>query len=416
MEEIMSEAEERRRFNIVCTKIKPDDRDTYGEYAAGYIELHGGDENESVPVGGEARYSVELTSEGFEAFTRASNALEIEEAVVDEAYEDGESDSQAAIFNGVDRDQLTLNRTISLKAGNLKPLLMVADTGDTGNAYVANRRLARWTWFNDDGLGRNTHGPWCLGSATPPEPGRFVVSAKVLGDNGSGLNSYGVAALYRFARLCRDRKVPGVASLSLGSRSASNAYRDAIAFCVAHNVAVVAAAGNDSRRDGISFPAAYCTSIGAHDRRYAAANFSNRNAAHTLPDVYALGVAVNGIGGVKSGTSMGCPGFARAIWYAMSRGMRSGVVRSSARSHNAGNGRVLDGGRLMALAPKDEPPDEAEPEKPETPGAVKGWRVKARGVEPDTQLGYYEVAANRDGHMTTLKRYGIETYVEEVRS
>jgi hypothetical protein len=338
----------RRRYNVKCTKIEPDSRDTYGEYAAGYLEQHGGDDGWSVPVGGEARYSVALTDEGFEAFTRASNLLDIEEAAIDEAF--------GPIENGVDRDQRVMNRTRGLSKGRITPLLMVADTGDTSNAYVANRRLARWTWFGDDGMGRNSHGPWCLGSATAPEPGKFVISAKVLGDNGSGPNSHGIAALYQFARLCRDRKVPGVASLSLGSNSSSNAYRDAIAFCASVNVAVIAAAGNQSRRNGISFPAAYCTSVGAHDRNYAAASFSNRNAAHTLPDSYALGVSVNGIGGVKSGSSMATPATAMAVWYAMSRGMRSGVVRNAARSHNAGNGRVLDGGRLMALAPKDDAP------------------------------------------------------------
>lgn len=74
MEEIVSESKERRRYNIKCTKIEPGDRDVYGEYAAGYLEIHGGDENESVPVGGEARYSVELTDSGAEAFRAAHSA------------------------------------------------------------------------------------------------------------------------------------------------------------------------------------------------------------------------------------------------------------------------------------------------------------------------------------------------------
>lgn len=328
--------------------------------------------SEEVPEGEEAKWAIETTPEVAEDFAGAENIEYIEEAVVDEAF--------GPIENGVDRDQRVMNRTRGLKKGPLTPLMMVPDTGATENAYVKSRELARWTWFSDDARDRNSHGSWCLGAATAPEPGRFVISAKTLGDNGSGLNSYTIAALYQFARLCRDRGVPGVASASLGSNTPSNAYRDAIAFCASVNVAVIAAAGNQSRRDGVSSPAMYCTSVGAHDRNYAAASFSNRNATHTLPDGYALGVSVNGIGGTKTGSSMGCPGVAFAVWYAMSRGMSAGVVRTALRSHNAGGGRVLDGGRLMALAGKDEPAPTPEP-KPDT--------------KPDTGTMYRIFAAKR---------------------
>lgn len=327
-------------YNVKCRKIEPENRDTYSAHAGEFIEHSGGEDGWDVEVGGEARYAVALDEAGVEAFREASNLLDLEEAATDEAY--------GAIRDGVDSDMLLMHNMRDLEAGPIKPLLMVADTGDTTAAYVRNRMLDSWTWFADT-VGRNTHGPWCLGAATPPELGKFVVSAKVLGDNGSGANSNGIAALYRFARFCRDRGVPGVASLSLGSRSPSNAYRDAVAYCISQNVAVIAAAGNDSRRDGISFPGVYASSVGANDRNWKSAGFSNRNASHSLPDCYALGVNVNGIGGSKSGTSMATPGVARAVWYAMSRGMRASSVETRLRTH--GSGRTLDASRLMPRMP-----------------------------------------------------------------
>lgn len=325
--------------------------------------------SEEVPEGEPTHYAVWLDDSGAEAFSGASNLEYLEEAAEDHV--------SGAIRDGVDIDQLTLNKTLDLEKGSVSPLMMVADTGATEHPYVKSRELERWTWFKDSGTDRHSHGSWCLGSATPPEPGRFVVSAKVLGDNGSGANSNGIAALYRFARLCRDRGVPGVASLSLGSNTPSQAYRDAVEYCLSQNVAVFAAAGNDGRRNGVSYPGAYAISIGAHDRDFGAASFSNRNASHSLPDGYSFGVQVNGLGlggrtSVKSGSSMSVPAHARAGWYSMSHGFEAKRMKNLVRRHN-GKGRILDGTKMVAAANKTPSKTPKKPTKPKpTPPSPAG--------------------------------------------
>ncbi len=351
--------EKKRLYNCKVRKIAPEERDVYAAWAGEFVEHRGGEDGYDIPVGGEARYAVELSEEGAEAFRAASNLLEIEEAATDEAYD---------VRRGVDRSALTLHRLLpQLDLGGKGVLTMVADTGASRVGWLADRVESVWTWFSDDGMDRNGHSVWCGGAAVPGE-GRLVF-AKVLGDNGSGSNSYGIAALNRFARLCRDRRVPGVASLSLGSRNPSSAYKDAVDFCVASNVAVVAAAGNESRRDGISYPGVYAASVGAMDYHGQAAGFSNRDASHSLPDCYAVGVGVPGLpnGRRMSGTSMATPIVARAVAVAMARGMKAGAVEAALRSHN-GSTRVLDAGKLMpkkdSPAPEPETPAPAPTPKP----------------------------------------------------
>lgn len=367
-------------YNIMCRKIEPEARDAYRAHAEGYIEQHGGDDGESVGTGEIAHYAVTLDEAGVAAFREASNLVLIEEAPEDTIHgtpRSEEVEADAALHNGVDRDALAMHKMLDLDPGPHRPLLMVADTGATSNSYVASRMLKKWTWFSDDGMGRNSHGPWCLGAATPPESGKFVISAKVLGDNGSGSSANVVAALYRFARLCRDRKIVGVASLSLGSRTPSQAYKDAIDYCTSMGVCVLGSAGNDGRKDGLGYPGAYAASVGAHDRNWAAAGFSNRNPSGSLPDVYGLGVSVNGIGGVKTGTSMITPIVARAVWYAMSRGMKAQAVKGALRAHG-GAARILDAGRLLPALPKSPAP---KPEQPAPEPSKTLYRVHAGGKQ-----------------------------------
>lgn len=349
---------EKKLYNVKVRKIEPEDRTTFRERAGAFVEHRGGEDGYDIPVGGEARYAVELDAAGAEAFRNAGNLLEIEEAAIDEAYD---------VRRGVDRNALTLHKLLpSLDLGGGGVMVLVADTGASRVGWLASRVEEVWTWFSDDGMDRNGHAVWCGGAAVPG--GAKLIFAKVLGDNGSGANSYGVAALNRFGRLCRDRKAPGVASLSLGSSSPSSAYKDAVDFCVANNVAVIAAAGNDSRRNGISYPAVYAASVGAMDYQGRAAGFSNRNASHSLPDCYAVGVGVPGLPNSRrmSGTSMATPIAARAVAVAMSRGMPARHAKVALRSHN-GSGRVLDAGKLLPKgeAPRPEPEPEPPTDEPE---------------------------------------------------
>lgn len=324
-----------KRYNVAARKIAPEDRGVYRSYAESYIEQHGGDDGWSVAVGETARYSVELDEAGVEAFRRASNLEYIEESATDHASGD--------VQRGVDRDALELHKILTRDGLGNGVLVMVADTGATSAAWVRSRLAEKWTWFADDAMDRNGHGTWCLGAAIPG--GAEAVSAKVLGDNGSGANSNGIAALYRFARLCLARKVKGVASLSLGSNSPSQAYKDAVDFCFASGVVVVAAAGNDGRRDGISYPGVYAVSAGAMDYAGGAADFSNRGDEE--PDVYAAGVNVPGLPGGKkmSGTSMATPIVARATAIALSGGLEVKRARKRLANHG-GKSRILNAGKL----------------------------------------------------------------------
>ncbi|HEV8045333.1 MAG TPA: hypothetical protein VGP38_09145 [Rubrobacter sp.] len=86
-------AEERRPYIVGVKKIAPEGRDTFSSYVPDpesmYQDIDGGDEERE--IGEPARYRVDLTDEGYEAFSAASNLRYIERDETDRALalEDG---------------------------------------------------------------------------------------------------------------------------------------------------------------------------------------------------------------------------------------------------------------------------------------------------------------------------------------
>lgn len=374
--------EERKPYNVfVSEKIPHDARDTAHEHMPEgcWIEHH----SEEVGEGQPARYGALLTERGAEAFANASNCEAIEEARLDEAFGEAEvSEGEAPAVpapnvpdlepvesqfaassvqtHGVDREVLEFCKFFGAGGGVGKDVyVMVADTGYRHSRYLAGKIVERWTWFGDDGADRHGHGFWVSGAAVPQ--GAKLVSAKVLGDDGRGYNTFGIAALYRFARLCRDRGAFGVANFSLGGGSeVDRGYEEAGRFALANGVLPIAATGNNSWRDKISAPANGLSflSVGAIDHRAnEIADFSNRRPGHG-PEIYAPGVRVGGQGGVMSGTSMATPivtrGAVRAIGLPKVNANRARrlVIATGVRKNRYGGAGVLDVTRLIGRAKK----------------------------------------------------------------
>lgn len=210
----------------------------------------------------------------------------------------------------------------------------VLDTGvDLAHPDVAGRDVSARSFVAgegpQDGHGHGTH---CAGTACGPQrpaqgprygvaPEARIFAGKVLADSGSGTDRGILAGLnWAVASGCR------VASLSLGSPAPPGAPHSAVFEAAARRAlragtAVVAAAGNDSRRDaGVVAPVSHpanCPSIaavGAVDRLLAVAAFSNRGLSPEggQVDVVAPGVDVASSwtgGGYRtlSGTSMAAP-------------------------------------------------------------------------------------------------------------
>ena len=139
------------------------------------------------------------------------------------------------------------------------------------------------------------------GSGRGAAPGAFLMPFSVLDEGGKG-NSFGLAeAILRATdQGCR------VINMSLGSDGDSPVVRDAVAYALAHNVVLVAAAGNDAV-NRVSYPAAYdgVVAVASVDAAGNHLYFSNRGAS---VDVAAPGFSVvadwpGGKNVVVSGTS-----------------------------------------------------------------------------------------------------------------
>jgi subtilisin family serine protease len=153
------------------------------------------------------------------------------------------------------------------------------------------------------------HGRGVAGGA----PGVRILPVRVLQADGSG-NASDVAAGVIWAVDHGAR----VINLSLGGGQPSDGMRDAIAYADAHNVVVVAAAGNGGANAGPVYPAAYepTVAVAATDPSRARASFSNAGgyvdlAAPGAGVVSTWGTAPNAYA-IASGTSMATPYVAAA--------------------------------------------------------------------------------------------------------
>ncbi|MCO6449246.1 MAG: S8 family serine peptidase, partial [Caldilineales bacterium] len=156
--------------------------------------------------------------------------------------------------------------------GSANVIIAVLDTGiDLSHPEFAGRILSGWDYVNDDAdpsddQGHGTHVAGIAAAAINNSQGiagiagsATILPLKVLDNNSQGFFSDVASAI-------RDAVDQGasVINLSLSGSIDSYAMRDAVAYAVAHNVLVVASAGNDGTSTP-QYPASYSNvlSVGA---------------------------------------------------------------------------------------------------------------------------------------------------------
>lgn len=328
-------AKKRRPYIVGVKKIAREARDTFNSYVPDpetmYEDIDGGGDEER-EIGEPARYRVDLTDEGYEAFRAASNLRYIEP---------DEKDQALSLEDGVESSALEFHQLYGIGDRGFSGQDVIVGVGDTGleldyvESYFDGRVEAVWSYYGDDGADRHGHGTWCCGAAVPS--GAQLVSGKVLTDSGSGDRSKITKFGYDFARLCRRRRRRGVLSYSLGGPGYSQAYEDMIQNALRSGVVVACAAGNDGRNPGddqVGAPAnsPSAIAIAAIDHRTGRmADFSSRGPE---VDVAAAGVDLAGlaVGGgetTMSGTSMATPIVARVIACLLATGRPVAEVRQA---------------------------------------------------------------------------------------
>ena len=186
-----------------------------------------------------------------------------------------------------------------------------------------------------------------------------LLAVKVLDSTGTGTD-FGVAQGIVWAT---DRGAQ-IINLSLGTATDSQVLSDAVAYAQAHNVLLVAAAGN-SGSEQMFYPASYpgVMSVGACTNSDERASYSTYNAALSImapggdgssdPDEQILGASLHGAYSFGSGTSFASPQVAAAA--ALYLGSHPGTAASTdfCRHHvDRGHGehRLQDGARRPAGA------------------------------------------------------------------
>ncbi|NGQ95602.1 S8 family serine peptidase [Brevibacillus sp. SYP-B805] len=209
----------------------------------------------------------------------------------------------------------------SLAKSNLKKVMIaVVDTGvnykladlddvvrsDLGKDFVND---------DEDAFDDNDHGTHVSGiiaaaanngfSISGIHPSASILPVKALDEDGSG-SSKDIALGIRYAV----DKGANVINLSLGTTDKDPVLEDALKYAAAHNVFVVAAAGNDSSRS-ILYPASssYAFAVGATNNQDELASFSNYGAGLDIvaPGERIPSLVVNGNTYYASGTSMATP-------------------------------------------------------------------------------------------------------------
>lgn len=208
--------------------------------------------------------------------------------------------------------------------GSAGVVVAVIDSGiDLSHPDLVGRIVAGgWDYVDDDavpqdGLGHGTHvagivaataNNGVLGSGTAPGCG--ILPLRVLSSSGSG-NTFDLGeAIYDATDAGVD-----VINMSLGSPEYDQYLSDAVAYAVAHDVVVVAAAGNcvPTRLSNVEYPAREpgVIAVGAiqNTTPYTIASFSQDGSGLDVvaPGVNIYSTYLNGTGAYMSGTSMATP-------------------------------------------------------------------------------------------------------------
>ncbi len=146
----------------------------------------------------------------------------------------------------------------------------------------------------DDGNGHGTHVAGTINQGTDNGVGvagvawgAEIMGVRVLNNRGSGTTSDIIDGIVHAADNGAD-----VINMSLGSAFGSAAEESAINYAAAAGLVIVAAAGNDGRSTGVSYPARYSEAIAVGATRY-----DNTRAGYSN---YGLGLDVMGPGGDTS--------------------------------------------------------------------------------------------------------------------
>ncbi len=220
-----------------------------------------------------------------------------------------------------------LSQTNALLAWEMDPLLnrlsptvAVLDTGinlmhqELRGRVVGGVNIINPKKSYQDNNGHGTHVAGLIGASANNElggagtaPNANLLSVKVADSKGEGWLSDLTRGIYWAV----DHQAQ-VINISLGADEVERPLVDALSYARKHNVLVVCASGNNSRR-GLSSPANFgaCLSVGATDQAAARASFSNYG---TSLDLVAPGVEITSLGfpgnnnyTVYSGTSMAAP-------------------------------------------------------------------------------------------------------------
>lgn len=357
------EREDGKRLYIIrlAYKERPEDRRVY-RAVCDPQDFYDLEDSEGKEVGDPARYAQWLSEEelGRIRQMRPQNVEYIEAAAEVRAVGDVEpaEEEEAAELAGevrrfgVQRAALEWHGFFDGTGHNGRGVaVMVCDTGYAPHPYLRGKVRHVWEFTGEGRKGRteNMHGPWCLGAALPAEA--EGISAKVLTESGRGSTADVVRSWVRFRNFCARKGIKGVISCSIGGPDVPlRTYADMAQELYADGVIVVAASGNDGRRNGIDAPAnsPRVVSVGAHDWRGYAAGFANRAGDWAKPDLWALGVRVYGIGGYMSGTSMATPLVARAAANAQSvSGYPGCAIPRRVLINSAGKTKILNQRRMV---------------------------------------------------------------------
>ena len=209
-------------------------------------------------------------------------------------------------------------------------------SGSSGKVKASRNFTTGKTSDVSDKNGHGTHTAGTVGARTNNARGVAaagfdcdLVIAKVLGNNGSGYDSWVASGITWSV----DTAAAKVISMSLGGVGTSTTLESAVNHAWNSGTVVVAAAGNDGN-DALNYPAAFtrCIAVAATDASGSLASFSNFG---PWVDIAAPGVSIastykGSTYAVASGTSMATPhvaGVAALVW-ATPHGTSSASVRS----------------------------------------------------------------------------------------